>query len=117
MFGFYMARIVTSRMRPEPSSSWKSDISALVTWGSLHSSSDQELLSILDVAPPHLHSRNRKIGGVWELEASTYLRKPAAKKRYFNSRATMSDLIALGVYAGPAVPLKAGRIDATQAGP
>lgn len=42
---------------------------------------------------------------------------------YFNSRATMSDLIALGVYAsvracgGPAVPLKAGRIDATNAGP
>ncbi|EXJ76045.1 uncharacterized protein A1O5_00553 [Cladophialophora psammophila CBS 110553] len=42
--------------------------------------------------------------------------------KFFSSRASMSDLIALGVYAsvracgGPAVPLKAGRIDATQAG-
>ena len=42
---------------------------------------------------------------------------------YFNSRATMLDLIALGVYisvracGGSAVPLKAGRIDFTNAGP
>lgn len=41
----------------------------------------------------------------------------------YNSRLSMSDLIALGVYAsvrgcgGPVVPMRGGRIDATQAGP
>lgn len=43
--------------------------------------------------------------------------------RYFNSRLSVSDLIALGVYAGvrscggPAIPMRGGRIDATEAGP
>jgi hypothetical protein len=43
--------------------------------------------------------------------------------RFFNSRLSVSDLIALGVYAGvrscggPAIPMRGGRIDATQAGP
>ncbi|OAP62883.1 hypothetical protein AYL99_02110 [Fonsecaea erecta] len=42
--------------------------------------------------------------------------------RFYSSRASMSDLLALAAYAsvracgGPAIPLKAGRIDATQAG-
>jgi hypothetical protein len=43
--------------------------------------------------------------------------------RFFNSRLPMSDLIALGVYAGvracsgPVIPMRGGRIDATKAGP
>jgi Peroxidase len=43
--------------------------------------------------------------------------------RFYNSQASVSDLIALGLYSsvrgcgGPAVKIKAGRIDATQAGP
>lgn len=43
--------------------------------------------------------------------------------RFFNSRLSISDLIALGVYAGvracggPAIPMRGGRIDATLAGP
>lgn len=42
--------------------------------------------------------------------------------RFYNSRASMADLIALGTYAsvracgGPVVPIRAGRIDATQPG-
>ena len=43
--------------------------------------------------------------------------------RFFNSRLPMSDLIALGVYTsvracgGPVIPMRGGRIDATEAGP
>ncbi|KIV88626.1 hypothetical protein PV10_08293 [Exophiala mesophila] len=43
--------------------------------------------------------------------------------RFFNSQASMSDLIALGVYTavrscgGPVVETRSGRVDATQAGP
>jgi hypothetical protein len=42
---------------------------------------------------------------------------------FFNSRLPVSDLVALGVYAsvracsGPIIPMRGGRIDATQAGP
>jgi hypothetical protein len=42
--------------------------------------------------------------------------------KFYNGRASMSDLLALGTYAavrgcgGPSVPLRAGRIDATKAG-
>ncbi|KAL8794244.1 MAG: hypothetical protein Q9195_003198 [Heterodermia aff. obscurata] len=42
---------------------------------------------------------------------------------FFSSRSSMSDIIALGLYAavrscsGPAVPFRSGRIDATEAGP
>lgn len=42
---------------------------------------------------------------------------------YLSSRASMADLIAMGVYTsvrscgGPAVPMRAGRVDATEAGP
>lgn len=42
---------------------------------------------------------------------------------FFSSRASLADLIALGVYAsvrvcgGPAIPIRAGRVDATAAGP
>jgi hypothetical protein len=42
---------------------------------------------------------------------------------FFNSRLSMADLIALGVYAavracdGPVIPMRGGRIDATEAGP
>jgi Peroxidase len=47
----------------------------------------------------------------------------ATYARFFNSRLSVSDLIALGVYAGvracggPAIPMRGGRIDATSAGP
>ena len=43
--------------------------------------------------------------------------------RFFNSRLSVSDLIALGVYAGvracggPVIPMRGGRVDATSAGP
>lgn len=56
------------------------------------------------------------IGAGLETSLSTY-------SGFFNSRLSISDMIALGVYAsvrgcgGPVVPMRGGRVDATAAGP
>ncbi|RDL39745.1 uncharacterized protein BP5553_04085 [Venustampulla echinocandica] len=56
------------------------------------------------------------IGAGFETSLNTY-------SSFFNSRLSVSDMIALGVYAsvrgcgGPVVPMRGGRVDATAAGP
>ncbi len=85
-----------------------------------------------DMAPADIHTG---IGGLdasigFELDSTVYIENAGVAfnnsltyySKFFNGRASMSDLIGLGVYAsvracgGPVVPLRAGRIDATQAG-
>ncbi|KAK5447816.1 hypothetical protein LTS15_009315 [Exophiala xenobiotica] len=85
-----------------------------------------------DMAAADIHTG---IGGLdasigFELDSTVYTENAGVAfnnsltyySRFFNERASMSDLIGLGVYAsvracgGPVVPLRAGRIDATQAG-
>ncbi|KAJ9502978.1 hypothetical protein H2202_001130 [Exophiala xenobiotica] len=85
-----------------------------------------------DMAAADIHTG---IGGLdasigFELDSTVYTENAGVAfnnsltyySKFFNDRASMSDLIGLGVYAsvracgGPVVPLRAGRIDATQAG-